>query len=54
MKALLRFALLLVPALFVACTETLPPEDSNLPASGAPQAWENTMPGMGGMMPQDR
>ncbi|MGN0834611.1 MAG: hypothetical protein ACI4QA_02115 [Candidatus Spyradosoma sp.] len=37
-----------------ACTETPPPEDSNLPASGAPQAWENSMPGMGGMTPQDR
>lgn len=35
------------------CREPELVTDSNLPASGAPQSWEQTMPGMSGMTPGD-
>ncbi|MCR5183813.1 MAG: hypothetical protein K6B46_03835 [Opitutales bacterium] len=53
MKSLLLIVLAGVFLALAGCREPDMVTDSNLPASGAPQSWEQTMPGMSGMNPGD-
>ncbi len=52
-KFVLIIALAGTTLFLAACREPAAVTDSNLPASGAPQSWEQSMPGMSGMTPGD-